>query len=68
MSPIRQELHGYIDMLPDLQLEALKPIFTILVDEPLIIETDLTEEEKEIIRQGREEAARGTYVPWSQVH
>ena len=36
-------------------------------DESLIIETDLTEEEKEWIREGEEEYAKGTYIPWSQL-
>jgi len=62
MSPIRQEVQGYIDILPDLQLEALRPILTLLANEPFIIETDLTEEEKEIIRQGRKEAAKGGFI------
>ena len=32
-------------------------------EEPFIIETDLTEEEKEDIRQGREEYKKGTFIP-----
>jgi len=31
--------------------------------EPYIIETDLTDEEKEIIQQGREEYAQGSFIP-----
>ena len=64
MSPIRQEIQGYIDMLPDLKLEALRPILNLLAyGEPYVIETDLTDEEKEIIREGREEYTKGTFVP-----
>lgn len=63
MSEIRKEVHSFIDILPDEKLAALKPILTLLVDnEPLIIETDLTDEERAIIAQGREEYAQGGYV------
>ena len=33
------------------------------LDEPLVIETDLTDEEKEIIRQGEEDYKLGGYIP-----
>ena len=62
MSELRAEVHEYIDNLPDQKLAALKPILTLLMDEPLVIETDLTDEEKEIIRRGREEHKKGKYV------
>ena len=62
MSELRAEVLEYIDNLSDYKLAALKPILTLLVDEPLVIETDLTDEEKEIIRQGREEYKKGGYV------
>ncbi|MCL2300626.1 MAG: hypothetical protein FWC27_10835 [Firmicutes bacterium] len=64
MSPIRQEVQSFIDAIPDIKLEALRPILSMLAYEaPFIIETDLTDEEKEAIRQGREEYRLGTYVP-----
>ena len=64
MSPIRQEVLNYIDLLPDLQLEALKPLLALLSQKPSpVIEADLTEDEKEEIRLGREEYKKGTYVP-----
>ena len=48
----------YIDELPDMKLEALRPLLRLLItDEPLIIETDLTEEEKAWIEDGRREYA-----------
>ena len=62
LSEIRKEIQGYIDSLPDSKLEALKPILTLLTDNTLVIETNLTEEEKEIIRMGRAEYRRGGYV------
>ena len=62
MSKIRAEVHEYIDNLSDQKLSALKPILSLLMDEPLVIETDLTDEEKEIIRKGREEYKKGGYI------
>ena len=62
MSEIRAEVQEYIDNLSDKKLAALKPILTLLIDEPLVFETDLTDEEKEIIRQGEEEYKKGEYV------
>lgn len=62
MSEIRKEVHDYIDCLSDNELAALKPILTLLVDEPLIVETDLTEEEKAIIKDGMEEYKKGGFI------
>ena len=46
MSAIRKEILEYIDAIPDSKLEALKPILTLLANDTLTIETDLTEDEK----------------------
>ena len=67
MSAIRQEILDYIDSIPDSKLEALKPILTLLANETVTIETDLTDEEKETIRQGREEYKGGGFVPLSNI-
>ena len=53
MSPIKKEIQEYISVLPDNALLALKPIITLIMAEEPIVETDLTEEEKTIITQGR---------------
>jgi hypothetical protein len=50
---VRKELHEYIDALPDRNLYALKPLLSVLVNDRIIIETDLTAEEKKIIAEGR---------------
>lgn len=63
MSALRKEIQSYIDNLPDSKLEALKPLLTILVEESFAMETDLTDEERSIIEQGREEYQRGNFVP-----
>ena len=67
MSAIRQEIHDYIDDIPDSKLEALKPLLALLLDDMAIIETDLTEEEKNIIREGREEYKKGGFVSLGSV-
>jgi len=53
---LRQELHSFIDVMPTKNLQALKPLFSILTEEeePLIIETDLTEEEHNLIEESVE--------------
>jgi len=67
MSAIRQEILDYIDDISDSKLEALKPILTLLVDDTLIIETNLTDEEKAIIKAGREEYKSGGFVPLDSI-
>jgi len=67
MSPIRQEAQGYINQLPEFQLEALIPILALLLNDSPIVETDLTEEEKAIILAGRTEYARSGGVPLASV-
>ena len=63
MSELRAEVLEYIDLLPDSKLEALRPILRLLTNDAPIVETDLTDEEKEIIRAGREEYKAGGYIP-----
>ena len=67
MSPIRQEVQGYINLLPEFQLEALRPLLALLLADTPIVETDLTAEEKAIIMRGREEYARSGGVPLANV-
>ena len=67
MSEIRKEVHDCIDSLSDSRLEALRPILKLLVSDTVVIETDLTEEEREIIRQGREEYKAGGFVPLESI-
>ena len=62
MTAIRKEILSYINDIPDNKLEAIKPILTLLVDDMLIIETDLTDEEQEIICNGREEYKKGNFI------
>ncbi|GHV83955.1 hypothetical protein AGMMS50212_12950 [Spirochaetia bacterium] len=54
-SSMRKELHAFIDTMPDSNIYALKPLFSILDESAYSIETDLTEEEKAIIEAGDKE-------------
>lgn len=67
MSEVRAEVLEYIDLLPDSKLEALRPILRLLINDTPIVETDLTDEEKEIIRAGREEYKAGAYIPLDEL-
>lgn len=62
MTAIRKEVLNCIDNIPDNKLEALKPLLHILVNDTFAVETDLTEEEKAIISQGRQEYETGTFI------
>jgi len=68
MTAIRKEIMDYIDILPDSRLEGLKPILSMLADDMVIIEANLTDDEKEIIRQGREEYNQGNFIPLDAVN
>lgn len=67
MSELRKEVLECIDRIPDSKLEALRPILRLLSNDAPVIETDLTEEEKEIIRAGREEYKAGGYIPLAEL-
>ena len=44
-------------------MNEIKPILAILVDNNITVETDLTDEEKDIIKCGRKEYENGNFVP-----
>ena len=44
-------------------MNEIKPILAILVDNDITVETDLTDEEKDIIKRGRKEYENGNFVP-----
>ena len=66
---LRSELKNFIDFMPERNLPALKPILSALSIEPVIIETDLTPEEKAIIKAGEQEytAHPETFVPLDDI-
>ena len=49
---IRQEIHAYVDELPESKLIMLKPLLFTLADESIVIERNLTNEENVIIARG----------------
>ena len=49
----RQRLHEYIDAMPEYSLPIVEPILAHFADEPLVIETNLTPDEKADIKEGR---------------
>ena len=67
MSELRKEILDCIDRMPDSKLEAIRPLLRLLTDDTPVVETDLTDEEREIIRAGREEYKAGKYIPLSDI-
>ncbi|MCL2042681.1 MAG: hypothetical protein FWG89_00930 [Treponema sp.] len=49
----RQHLHDYINAMPEYSLHIVEPILAHFADEPLVIETNLTADEKADIAEGR---------------
>ena len=62
MTAIRKKVMGYVEELPDSRLEALMPILTLLLEDTITIETDLSDDEKDIVRQGRAEYKKGDFI------
>ena len=67
MSELRKEVLECIDRIPDSKLEALRPLLRLLTNDAPVVETDLTEKEKAIIRAGREEYKAGGYIPLAEL-
>jgi hypothetical protein len=47
----RKRLHAFIDALPDYSLPAVEPLLSHLTDWAPVIETDLTDEEHQLIAE-----------------
>jgi hypothetical protein len=52
MVAIRKKLHTFIDEIPDNCLSSVEPLLSYFASES-VIETDLTDEEKKWIQEGR---------------
>jgi len=53
---VRRELKKYIDAMPESNLEIVRPMLSFLaMNAPIVIETNLTADEKAVIREGRKE-------------
>jgi hypothetical protein len=48
---LQQELSTLIGIIPERKLAALRPLLSALADDGIVIETDLTEEEKREIEE-----------------
>lgn len=66
---VRQEIHAYIDDIPESKLIALKPLLLTLADESITIEYDLTTEERFIVNKGMTEyeANPDSFVPLAEI-
>ena len=54
---LKEKLHSYIDVLPEQSLQALEPLLEFLSEEywKPVIETDLTEEERALLKADAKE-------------
>jgi hypothetical protein len=70
MNAIRQELHTYIDVIPDRNLYALKPLLSILAEPAFLLETNPAEEEQAIIAEGDREFEEHpeNFVPFETIN
>ncbi|MDR2971020.1 MAG: hypothetical protein LBU83_03730 [Bacteroidales bacterium] len=59
----------YINAMPDHGLSIVEPILAHFADEPFFIETNLTEDEKAVIKAGRIERKEHpeNFTPWASV-
>jgi len=71
---VRRELKCYIDIIPENNLEIVRPMLSFLagnqtMNEPLIIDTNLTANEKVVIKEGRKERKEHpeNFTPWSEI-
>jgi len=71
---IRRELKRYIDVIPENNLEIVRPMLSFLAENqaaynPLVIETNLTADEKAVIRAGRKERKEHpeNFTSWADV-
>jgi len=71
---IRRELKRYIDVIPESNLEIVRPMLSFLagshdINGPLVIETNLTADEKAVIKAGRRERKEHpeNFTPWAHV-
>jgi hypothetical protein len=66
---VRQEIHTFIDDIAESKLIALKPLLCALADDSIVIETDLTQEEKEIVAKSMTEYEKNPneFIPLGQM-
>jgi predicted Zn-dependent peptidase len=52
MSALREKIHEYVDEIPESKLTVLRPLLSELANDAIVIETDLTDEEKRLVAEG----------------
>jgi predicted Zn-dependent peptidase len=63
---LRQEATKYFSEIPDSKLTVLLPLLKDYAENSLVIETDLTDEERQIIAEGDKEYNQGAnFVSWN---
>jgi hypothetical protein len=69
-SVLRNELKGYIEVMPERSLYALKPLLSVLSEPLYTIETDLTAEEIAMIDEGMAEYRKNpsSFVPLESIN
>ena len=69
MMTVKQEILAYIDDIPESKLIALKPLLFALADESIVVESNLTDEERTLINAGMAEyeANPHSFVPLDKV-
>jgi len=55
---LRKEIHNCIDDIPEGKLLALKPLLFALADDAIVVENNLTEEERLLVATGMNEYKR----------
>ena len=62
---LREDLHSFIDTMPERNVQALWPIISILAEAEYALETDLTDEEHALIAESvqRYHADPARFVP-----
>jgi hypothetical protein len=68
---VRQELHTFIDTMPEQSLSALKPLLAYMtyLANATVVETDLTIEEQVLIKKGLHEYTRNpeNFIPLENI-
>jgi len=52
---LKQEIQSFIEDIPESKLIALKPLLVALLDDSIVIESNLTDEERLIVDAGMKE-------------
>jgi len=67
---IRQEIHNYIDDISESKLVVLKPLLYALADESIVIERNLTDDERSLIARGMVEYEDNpdSFIPLEKVN